>query len=109
MKNDYLWDRSGEPDPELEKLEASLGRFRTEASELDLSRMARAAASERRSGWPMPRLASAALLAAACAAALALLLRPVSRPPGPGWDVERLAGAPQVGRAALPANGGKGR
>jgi hypothetical protein len=26
--NDYLWDRSGEPDPEVERLEALLGRFR---------------------------------------------------------------------------------
>ena len=28
MKDDYLWDRSGEPDPEVQKLETALGRYR---------------------------------------------------------------------------------
>src|SRR4029077_10048965 len=28
MKNDYLWDGSGEPDPELRRIEKSLGRVR---------------------------------------------------------------------------------
>jgi hypothetical protein len=27
-KNDYLWDGSGEPDPEVVKLEQALGKFR---------------------------------------------------------------------------------
>ncbi len=28
MKDDYLWDGSGEPDPEVQKLEKTLGRYR---------------------------------------------------------------------------------
>src|SRR5260370_904069 len=28
MKDDYLWDGSGEPDPEVQKLETALGRYR---------------------------------------------------------------------------------
>src|SRR5258708_12904170 len=28
MKDDYLWDRSGEPDLEVQKLETALGRYR---------------------------------------------------------------------------------
>src|SRR5260370_30236744 len=28
MKDNYLWDRSGEPDPEVQKLETALGRYR---------------------------------------------------------------------------------
>jgi hypothetical protein len=28
MKDDYLWDGSGEPDPEIQRLESVLGRFR---------------------------------------------------------------------------------
>ena len=28
MKDDYLWDGSGEPDPEVQKLENLLGRYR---------------------------------------------------------------------------------
>ncbi len=27
MKDNYLWDGSGEPDPEIQKLETALGRF----------------------------------------------------------------------------------
>ena len=28
MKDDYLWDGSGEPDPEIEHLEKVLGQYR---------------------------------------------------------------------------------
>jgi len=28
MKEDYLWDGSGEPDPEVQRLEKVLGRYR---------------------------------------------------------------------------------
>jgi len=28
MKDDYLWDGSGEPDPDIQSLEALLGKFR---------------------------------------------------------------------------------
>ena len=28
MNDDYLWDKSGEPDPEVERLEKLLGEFR---------------------------------------------------------------------------------
>src|SRR5260370_7362745 len=28
MKDDYLWDGSGEPDPQVQKLETVLGRYR---------------------------------------------------------------------------------
>ena len=31
MNDDYLWDRSGEPDPEIEHLEQLLGRYRHDA------------------------------------------------------------------------------
>lgn len=106
MKNDYLWDRSGEPDPELQKLEACLGRFRTEPGELDLSAAPVETASGAGFGWRIPRFAAAALLSAGCAAVLALLLLPFSPTSRePGWEVERLEGAPQVGRMALSSGG----
>ncbi|HEX2122963.1 MAG TPA: hypothetical protein VHL59_15125, partial [Thermoanaerobaculia bacterium] len=31
MNDDYLWDRSGEPDPEVARLESLLGRYRHDA------------------------------------------------------------------------------
>jgi len=34
MKNDYLWDGSGEPDPELQRIEKSLARFSPPAGEM---------------------------------------------------------------------------
>jgi hypothetical protein len=36
MKDDYLWDRSGEPDPEIERLERTLGRLRHRPRPLEL-------------------------------------------------------------------------
>ncbi len=33
MSDNYLWDRSGEPDPEIENLEKILGRFQHQKSE----------------------------------------------------------------------------
>ena len=110
MKNDYLWDRSGEPDPELQRLEASLGKFRAKPGELDFSAIGSVTGQPRGFAWRMPRLAAAALVAAGCAGMLMLLFLPVSTvPPGTGWEVERIAGAPQVGRAALPGSGMKSR
>ncbi|HYY57063.1 MAG TPA: hypothetical protein VE842_06990 [Pyrinomonadaceae bacterium] len=36
MRDDYLWDRSGEPDPEIERLESVLGRLGHQPRPLDL-------------------------------------------------------------------------
>ena len=36
MSDDYLWDRSGEPDPEIERLERTLGQLRHQPKALDL-------------------------------------------------------------------------
>jgi len=39
MSNDYLWDRSGPPDPDVERLERMLGRLRTTPPVPDVSRV----------------------------------------------------------------------
>lgn len=36
MRDDYLWDRSGEPDPEIERLERTLGKLRHQPRPLQL-------------------------------------------------------------------------
>lgn len=36
MKDDYLWDKSGEPDPEIQKLEEILGTLRFQPQPLEL-------------------------------------------------------------------------
>jgi len=105
MKNDYLWDGSGEPDPELQKLERALGQFHTRAEVPDFSTV-ELGPTERAGGfsfwWRMPRLIAASLLAAGTAAAVTVLfLRVPPAPFVPGWDVRRLEGAPTVGTASL--------
>ena len=92
MTDDYLWDRSGPPDPEVERLERLLGRLRTTPPV---------------PAWPEPHgrgrrvplalLAAAAVLVLASAASLRL-----TSGPGPGtWAVVRVSGQPTVGAAAL--------
>lgn len=46
--NDYLWDRSGPPDPEIAKLEALLGRFKLEERNFELPASESVAAAFRR-------------------------------------------------------------
>ncbi|HKO99615.1 MAG TPA: hypothetical protein VJU86_21740 [Pyrinomonadaceae bacterium] len=36
MKDDYLWDKSGEPDPEIQQLEQVLGTLRYQPRELEI-------------------------------------------------------------------------
>ena len=38
MKDNYLWDRSGEPDPEVQKLEEILGTLRYQPQALEIPR-----------------------------------------------------------------------
>jgi len=37
MNEEYLWDKSGEPDPEVQELEQILGALRYQPKALDLS------------------------------------------------------------------------
>ncbi len=36
MNEEYLWDKSGEPDPEIQELEETLGSLRYQPKRLDL-------------------------------------------------------------------------
>src|SRR5687767_15203136 len=36
MKDDYLWDRTGEPDPEIQQLEETLGTLRYQPRPLEI-------------------------------------------------------------------------
>jgi FecR protein len=110
MKNDYLWDGSGEPDPELQKLERALGQFRSQAK-VPTFPMDFEAGKSRGSKviglvWRIDRLAASVVLGAAAAmvAVVAFLHLPKS-PAGPGWDVARLEGAPSVGELTVAKTG----
>ncbi len=94
MNDDYLWDGSGEPDPEVQRLEGLLGRLRHNrpAPEWPLS-FPQFRRSSARTVWPLwPRFA-----AAAAVVLLAVGTWLATRRPKPAWDVARLEGAPKVG------------
>ena len=100
--NDYLWDASGEPDPEIQGLETLLGRFR----HVGPAPVFPANVPDR--GWTFsPRRISRVLVlatAAVTAMVVAAFLASGRKPPpltGGGWEVSRLAGTPRIGRNAV--------
>jgi hypothetical protein len=108
MRNDYLWDGSGEPDPELQRIERSLARFRYtgETPEFPAADFLQSQAKPSHFafftvGWT-PRFASATLLIVALTASVLLLrLSPLQVSDAPAWDVARLSGVPRVGNFSL--------
>jgi hypothetical protein len=111
MNDDYLWDGSGEPDPEVQKLEKALGRYRHNQSAPAFDEIADVPQmkSPRRYfflRFPFQLAAVAAtLLVAATVYYFFFRPRPIIDS-GPGWDVARLAGTPKVGSKAIGANSG---
>ena len=109
---DYLWDRSGEPDPEIQKLESLLGKFRHDSPAPVFPAMV----SERR--WAFfprglrlfPALATSAVAVAAIVAVTFLVYRTKSTPSTlAGWDISEVQGAPRIGQKTLSANQGTSR
>lgn len=104
MKNDYLWDRSGEPDAEVARLENALAKFR-HAGTAPVWPQA-VPARDRKTAW---RIRDFRLwLGFAVAAASALLLFSIwraSRNTTPvtlsAWEVENVAGTPRIGRTTI--------
>jgi len=114
MKNDYLWDGTGEPDPELQKLERALGQFRTKADAPAFSVNPEAlhgrGSNRIALAWWMQRLAAALVICVAVATVAVLAPLHVVKPPaGPGWEVARLEGAPAVGAKTVENAGEKAR
>jgi hypothetical protein len=113
MKDDYLWDGSGEPDPEVQKLEKLLGRYRHDRPTRSFEQVTEITPPKPVRGFFNFRFSvQLAVPAAALLVATALVLY-VQRKPvadlGPGWDVARLEGAPRVGSKALPGNAAVGK
>lgn len=118
MRDDYLWDGSGEPDPEIQKMESALGKLRYKLPQRANTGLVGDPACRpapqfpdfaksdaplpRRSfwqfSWPQFAVAAAALLAVAAVSLLWLGSRPEAFDPQTAWDVTRVEGTPQVGR-----------
>src|SRR5215472_14414343 len=120
-RDDYLWDRSGFPDPEIQRLESLLAEFR---HDLDrplvlpaTSIPAPGAPSFLRflqKGWVFPptrRLAAAAVILLTIPTSLCFTLRSDNAPPATayGWNVASLQGSPQIGSQILSANRSAGK
>jgi len=109
MSENYLWDASGTPDSEIQRLESLLSDFRYAGRPLVLP--AEMPAPPRKLLGHLLHMPSLSRLAAAAAILLALgitlffFLRPKQAPDsGPAWDVANLQGAPQIGTKAIAAN-----
>src|SRR5438045_1569135 len=87
MNEEYLWDRSGPPDPEIERLEKTLAplRYRHRAGVVRLSS-------------PRPRLAWAAA-AASILCTIAVWQFRFHPSPVTGWQVSNVEGAARLGNS----------
>ncbi|HMF91171.1 MAG TPA: hypothetical protein VKL40_11030 [Candidatus Angelobacter sp.] len=103
MRDDYLWDGSGEPDPEIQKMENALGKLRYNRPAPEFPNLARTdAPSPRRHfwqafSWPQFAVAGATVLLIAAASLVWLESRTPPFDPATAWDVTRVEGSPQVG------------
>ncbi len=105
MKEDYLWDRSGEPDPEIQRLENLLSQLRYDRPAPDFPEMPSLAVRPRWSegfrrrvlGRPAYLLAAFAALAITVAIAWWFLNGRAS------YEVVRLNGTPTVGTSQIGA------
>jgi hypothetical protein len=92
MNGDYLWDRSGEPDAEVQRLEGLLGRYRTAAATPDFARVV---VMRRPSRWPFAIAAAVMLCAIVGIIRLAM--------PRNGWRATESSGAASVPHSILRA------
>lgn len=97
MNDNYLWDRSGPPDPEVQRLENLLGTLRHNRPAPEFAMPVRRFPSRLRQ--ILPRFAAVAAIVVLVVAAT-LLARIQLRQ---SWAVSRLAGAPQVGSRPIGA------
>ncbi len=109
MNENYLWDASGTPDPEIQRLESLLADFRGAEPALVLPAKLVATRGKFRGVFvhllSVPRLAAAAAILIAAGLTLFFALRSISTPDtGPAWEVANIQGEPQIGVKAIAAN-----
>jgi len=106
IENDYLWDGSGDPDTDVQKLEALLCKYRHDRPAPAFP----AVVPKRRWAprqWPMRlSLAAAGAIFLSIAVAGFVIYERQHQPPiSGGWNVSRVAGSPRLGRQVLSARG----
>jgi hypothetical protein len=109
MSDDYLWDKSGPPDPDVVRLEQMLGRLQSTPplpdvpgrSEVQQARRVTQVGPVTYSGV---RFVAPALAAAAVIALMVGVTWQTARMPR-SWQVARLSGAPRIGSTPLAGEG----
>ena len=96
MEDDYLWDPSGTPDPEVQRLEALLGRLRSVPPLPQLP--------ETPVRWWSLRYLTPMLAAAAAIIVMIGVAWKTTRGSA-SWEVASMAGQPRIGSTALAGNG----
>ena len=107
MSDEYLWNRTGEPDPEIERLETMLERFRHGGETLEFPAVAYLP-RRRRIRWTMWAPGVTAALAILVWVAIVWLAHRRPAPTGisqRGWSVDRIAGTPRLGNRAMANSG----
>ena len=94
MNNDYLWDGSGPPDPDVERLERMLGQLRSAPTPLRVPSLPSPVMHRR---W------TSAVTFLATAAAIVVMVGGVwlSTRQRVSWEVSSLAGRPRIGSKAI--------
>lgn len=103
MSDDYLWDRTGEPEAEIQRLETLLGRFRHGPETMEFPAFVYVPRG-RRMRWALWVPGVAAAVAIVIILAVVWLPHPRTVPTGIseyGWSVERIAGVPRLGNKAI--------
>ena len=88
VSDEYLWNRSGEPDPDVERLERLLGALRHRSGPLDYTRLPASIPS----AGPRWRWRGIVLAAAACSAVVIVAAGVWWRSPAPARPAGRTAG-----------------
>jgi hypothetical protein len=114
MNDDYLWDCSGEPDPEVQKLEKTLGRYRHNQPARAFDEVKETRPAKPRTRFFGSRFSfQLAAVAAAFLIVVTLFYFVRGQNPydnaGPAWDVARLEGAPRIGWHSLGEKSGPGK
>ncbi|MDP9268329.1 MAG: FecR domain-containing protein [Acidobacteriota bacterium] len=95
--NDYLWDGTGEPEPEVERLEKLLARYRGPQGALSpLHAIPVRAAWFQQTRFQPPVYAAAAIAATVVIALALMLLRPAAPAPETGMRFAAVTGAPRL-------------
>jgi hypothetical protein len=110
MNDDYLWDGSGEPDPEVQKLESALGTLRHNRPAPEFPEISAPGVAVERPGWLTalrPRLKAAAFAWAAILVIVAASLMLSRNKPVPversEWNVTNMEGAARLGGQTISA------